>query len=68
MSDKKRQFPLDEVALLIIGTGAAVFYYYFEKNMAAGQNLAVFITMGIILLIRVRRDISLCSVSSMLAV
>jgi diguanylate cyclase (GGDEF)-like protein/PAS domain S-box-containing protein len=51
MSDKKRQFPLDEVALLIIGTGAAVFYYYFEKNMAAGQNLAVFITMGIILLI-----------------
>jgi diguanylate cyclase (GGDEF)-like protein/PAS domain S-box-containing protein len=51
MSDKKRQFPLDEVALIIIGTGAAVFYYYFEKNMAAGQNLTVFITMGIILLI-----------------
>ena len=51
MSDKKRQLPLDEVALIIIGTGAAVFYYYFEKNMAAGQNLTVFITMGIILLI-----------------
>ncbi len=51
MSDKKRQLPLDEVALIIIGTGAAVFYYYFEKTMAAGQNLAVFITMGIILLI-----------------
>jgi diguanylate cyclase (GGDEF)-like protein/PAS domain S-box-containing protein len=51
MPDKKRQLPLDEVALIIIGTGAAVFYYYFEKNLAAGQNLTVFITMGIILLI-----------------
>jgi len=51
MAEKKRQLPIDEVALIIIGVGAAVFYYYFEKNMAAGQNLAVFITMGIILLI-----------------
>ena len=51
MSDKKRQLPLDQVALIIIGTGAAVFYYYFEKNMAAPQNMTVFITMGIILVI-----------------
>ncbi|MBW2410304.1 MAG: EAL domain-containing protein [Deltaproteobacteria bacterium] len=51
MSGKKRQLPLDEFALIIIGTGAALFYYYFEKNMTAGQNLTVFITMGIILLI-----------------
>ena len=51
MSVKRRQFPLDNVALIIIGTGAALFYYYFEKNMAAGQNLTVFITMGIIVLI-----------------
>jgi diguanylate cyclase (GGDEF)-like protein/PAS domain S-box-containing protein len=51
MSKKKRMLSLDEVGLIIIGGGAAVFYYYFEKTMAAGQNLAVFITMGIILLI-----------------
>ncbi|UCG06712.1 MAG: EAL domain-containing protein [Desulfobacterales bacterium] len=51
MFRKKRGLSLDEVGLLIIGSGAAVFYYYFEKTMTAGQNLAVFITMGIILLI-----------------
>lgn len=51
MPGKKRRFALDEVALLIIGTGASAFYYYFEKNMTAGQNQTVFITMGIILLI-----------------
>jgi diguanylate cyclase (GGDEF)-like protein/PAS domain S-box-containing protein len=51
MSKKKRILSLDEVGLLIIGGGAAVFYYYFEKTMTAGQNLTVFITMGIILLI-----------------
>ncbi len=51
MTPTKRRLPLDEFALIIIGLGAAAFYYYFEKNMAAGQNMAVFITMGIILLI-----------------
>ncbi len=51
MFRKKQGLSLDEVGLLIIGSGAAVFYYYFEKTMTAGQNLAVFITMGIILLI-----------------
>ncbi len=51
MPQKKRRPLLDKFALVIIGLGAAVFYYYFEKNMATGQNMAVFITMGIILVI-----------------
>ena len=63
MPDKKRQFPLDEVALIIIGTGAATFYYYFEKNLAAGQNLTVFITMGIILLIRLCTQLLINSIN-----
>jgi diguanylate cyclase (GGDEF)-like protein/PAS domain S-box-containing protein len=63
MFPKKRRLPLDEFALIIIGTGAAVFYYYFEKNLAAGQNLAVFITMGIILLISLGTQLLINSIN-----
>ncbi len=51
MTPKKRRLILDEFALIIIGSGACVFYYYFEKSMTAGNNLTVFITMAIILMI-----------------
>jgi diguanylate cyclase (GGDEF)-like protein/PAS domain S-box-containing protein len=51
MTPIKRQLRLDDFALIIIGSGACVFYYYFEKSMMAGNNLTVFITMGIIQLI-----------------
>ena len=63
MPDKKRQFTIDEVAMIIIGIGAAGFYYYIEKNMAAGQNMAVFITMGIILLISTGTQLLLNSIN-----
>ena len=51
MIPKIRRLSLDDFALVIIGLGAAVFYYYFEKNMATGQDSAVFLTMGIIMMI-----------------
>jgi len=51
MSHKKPIPQLDQVGLIIIGTGAALFYYYLEKTIQTGQNIAVYITMGIILLI-----------------
>lgn len=51
MSKRKPLLTLDEIGLIIIGTGAALFYYYVDKTMSAGKNMTVFITMGIILLI-----------------
>ena len=65
MSKKKRLLSLDEVGLIIIGGGAAVFYYYFEKTMTAGQNLAVFITMGIILLISLCTQLLINSINKL---
>jgi diguanylate cyclase (GGDEF)-like protein/PAS domain S-box-containing protein len=51
MTKKKNGIPLDETGLVIIGTGASVLYYYFEKSMSASQNLGIFFTIGMILLI-----------------
>jgi Amt family ammonium transporter len=51
MDQKKQIFSLDEIGLVIIGGGASFVYYYFEKKMQASQDLTVFITVGIILLI-----------------
>jgi diguanylate cyclase (GGDEF)-like protein/PAS domain S-box-containing protein len=61
---KKRQLTLlDQIGLIIIGTGAALFYYYFEKTMAAGHNLTVFITMGIIFLISLLTQLLINSIN-----
>ena len=51
MNQKKRFLNLDNMGLLIIGTGVSLFYYYFEKTIFASENLAIIITAGIILLI-----------------
>ncbi len=51
MAKKKFNFSLDQIGLLIIGTGASAFYYYLEESMAQDQSLASFITIAIILLI-----------------
>jgi diguanylate cyclase (GGDEF)-like protein/PAS domain S-box-containing protein len=51
MNKKRRVINLDNMGLLIIGTGVSFFYYYFEKTIFASQNLTIFITIGIILLI-----------------
>ncbi len=51
MNKKKRFLNLDNMGLLIIGAGVALFYYYFEKTILASETLAIIITAGIILLI-----------------
>ena len=51
MNKKKRLFNLDNMGLIIIGSGVSLFYYYFEKNILASETLAIVVTAGIILLI-----------------
>jgi diguanylate cyclase (GGDEF)-like protein/PAS domain S-box-containing protein len=51
MNKKKRLVNLDNIALIIIGAGVSLFYYYFEKSILASPNLTILITVGIILLI-----------------
>jgi diguanylate cyclase (GGDEF)-like protein/PAS domain S-box-containing protein len=51
MTKKKFNISLDQFGLIIIGTGASLFYYYLEESMAQDQSLASFITIAIILLI-----------------
>ena len=53
MTKKKFPISLDQFGLIIIGTGASLFYYYLEESMAQDQSLASFITIGIILIISV---------------
>jgi diguanylate cyclase (GGDEF)-like protein/PAS domain S-box-containing protein len=42
---------LDKISLIIIGSGASIFYYYIEKSMASNQSLGSFMTIALILLI-----------------
>ena len=51
MSKKKLYVSIDKLGLVIIGTGASVFYYYLEESMAQNQSLGSFITIAIILVI-----------------
>ena len=51
MTKKKLNISLDKIGLVIVGSGASLFYYYLEKSMAQGQSLGSFITIAIILLI-----------------
>ena len=51
MNKKRRFINLDNMGLIIIGTGVSFFYYYFEKTIFASPSLTIFITVGIILLI-----------------
>jgi len=63
MTPKKRKTIVDQIGLIIIGTGAALFYYYLEKTMDTAQNFAVFITMGIILLVSLLTQLLINSVN-----
>jgi diguanylate cyclase (GGDEF)-like protein/PAS domain S-box-containing protein len=51
MAKKKLNASLDKIGLVIVGTGASLFYYYLEESMAQNQSLGSFITITIILLI-----------------
>ena len=44
---------LDKISLVIIGTGASLFYYYLDKSVASGQSLGSFVTIALILIISV---------------
>jgi len=63
MAKKRRLTLLDNLGLIIIGTGAALLYYYFEKTVAAGQDITVFITMGIIILISMLTQLLINSIN-----
>jgi diguanylate cyclase (GGDEF)-like protein/PAS domain S-box-containing protein len=51
MNKKKRSINLDNMGLIIIGTGVSFFYYYFEKTIFSSPSLTILITVGIIILI-----------------
>ncbi|UCF90031.1 MAG: GGDEF domain-containing protein [Desulfobacterales bacterium] len=51
MTKTKSFISLNDIALIIIGAGASLLYYYFERALQASPNLSVFITIGIILMI-----------------
>lgn len=51
MNKKRRSINLDNIGLIIIGTGVSFFYYYFEKTIFSSPNLTILITVGIIILI-----------------
>jgi diguanylate cyclase (GGDEF)-like protein/PAS domain S-box-containing protein len=46
----RRTTLLDKIGLLVIGIGASLFYFYFERTLH-GSNLTIIITIAIILLI-----------------
>jgi diguanylate cyclase (GGDEF)-like protein/PAS domain S-box-containing protein len=51
MANHKMANLLDRCGLVIIGTGASLFYYYLEKSMASDQNLGIIVTIALILII-----------------
>lgn len=53
MANKIITNSLDRISLVIIGTGASLFYYYLEKSVASGQSLGSFVTIALILIISV---------------
>ena len=53
MTKNKVNVCLDKIGLVIIGTGASLFYYYLEESMGQNQSLGSFITVAIILLISI---------------
>jgi diguanylate cyclase (GGDEF)-like protein/PAS domain S-box-containing protein len=44
---------LDKISLVIIGSGASLFYFYLEQSLASDQNLGSFITIGLVLIISI---------------
>ena len=44
---------LDKISLVIIGTGASLFYYCLEQSIASDQNLSSYVTIGLVLIISI---------------
>jgi diguanylate cyclase (GGDEF)-like protein/PAS domain S-box-containing protein len=53
MDKRKITLSLDEISIVIIGTGASLVYYYLEKSTTADQSLGSYITIAIIVLISI---------------
>jgi diguanylate cyclase (GGDEF)-like protein/PAS domain S-box-containing protein len=53
MADKNMVTYLDKISLVIIGSGASLFYYYLEKSIASNQSLDSVVTIALILVISV---------------
>jgi diguanylate cyclase (GGDEF)-like protein/PAS domain S-box-containing protein len=53
MANKKMAKLLDQISLVIIGTGASLFYYYLEKSVGSGRSLGSFVTIALILIISI---------------
>ncbi|MGD8258228.1 MAG: bifunctional diguanylate cyclase/phosphodiesterase [Desulfobacterales bacterium] len=51
MDDKKKAITVNEIGLVIIGSGVSILYYYFEKSVTASQDLSIFFTIAMILMI-----------------
>ncbi len=46
MARKKLNISMDKIGLVIIGSGASLFYYYLEESLAQTQGLESFITIA----------------------
>lgn len=53
MARKRTSVIIDKISLVIIGSGASLFYYYLDNSMDSNQNLASFVTIAMILIISV---------------
>jgi diguanylate cyclase (GGDEF)-like protein/PAS domain S-box-containing protein len=53
MAKKRMAVNIDKISLVIIGSGASLFYYYLDNSMDSNQNLGSFVTIALILLISV---------------
>ncbi len=51
MANNRAAKILDKISLIIVGSGASIFYYYIEKSLASNQSLGSFMTIALILLI-----------------
>ena len=53
MAKKRMASYLDQVSLVIIGTGASLFYYYLDNSIDSNQSLGSFVSIAMILLISI---------------
>ena len=53
MSKKVRNITLDDISLIIIGTGAALIYYYLEKSMTSGHSRGSYVTIIVIFIVSI---------------
>ncbi|MEJ2166251.1 MAG: bifunctional diguanylate cyclase/phosphodiesterase [Desulfobacterales bacterium] len=53
MAGKRMAVDIDKIGLVIIGSGASLFYYYLDNSMDSNQSLGSFVSIAMILIISV---------------